>query len=356
MALPVDVWLLVFDNIDDLDLLWSVVRNVSHFLRGCVEEHFRHGVLRTALVDLHYSTVHSHSGPSFSYLHLPMHFSRLSSDGTRAIFRQMAYTHYPRLAAGGSVRGWVPFVERYCEETLKSMPVVLHKRSSTKAPPLWEQEHFDLRNTLAGEDKTSYLSELRDHTSIGRGYRPPYYIKISEHINDTELVSLEIDCEAREISFEWRRTFSAFFQERHFIALSGKNMGKKRAYDDDVSLAAARLGYDLAKQSNVAAYDARRARRKRLQPWVVKNKHRMTPDHRWKIENAVECEKFHVKHNMHRGNLRELKPEELVCEELVPERCADDLPYLLMWPWGGEDTFFTPRKPVECSPSCCTVL
>lgn len=356
VGLPIDVWLLVFEHIDDLDALWSVVRNVSRFLRDCVDEHFRHGVLPNTLIDLHYTTIHAHSGPSFSYLHMPMHFSRLSSHGTHAVFHQMAYTHYPRLTAGGSVRGWVPFIERYCRETIKPQPVVLRKSSSNKSPPLWEQEHLNLRNTLVGEDKTSYTRMLRDHISIGRGDRPPYHLKIHEYINDTELVGLQIDWELCQLSFDWRRTFSAFFQEQHFIALADRNLGKKRAYDDDLNLAAARIGFDITRQSSKATIDARRARRKRLQPWAAKNKHRMTPEHRWQTENAVEHDKFNVQRNLRHDNLRSLVLEELDCEELVPERCADDLPYLLMWPWGGENTFFAPRKPLRCNPNCCTIL
>ena len=233
------------------------------------------------------------------------------------------------------------------------------KARSNPRPPAWEKEHLSLRNTLVGEGKTGYLASLRDHTSIGRGYRPPHYLKIREAVNDTALVDLAIDCEAREISFDWRRTFALFFVEQHFIMIAEGNVGKQRIYDPDVVAAASRTQasmhmHDYWNSSN------RRARRKRLQSWVNDNKHRMTPEDRLKAEDRVERTKHQARRNLRHGNLRELVLADITrgMEEVVPDSCAEDLPYLLQWPWVHDDTYMVPRKPVQlkCGPQGCSMM
>ncbi|KAJ4338591.1 hypothetical protein N0V95_008015 [Ascochyta clinopodiicola] len=373
-SLPLDVWLVIFDHLDaiynvlddtdadSLTVLWCIVRNVSPYLRDCIDEYFRYRVLQNTLVNLSYSNMNHHGGPSFAHLHVPMAFSRLSPDGTSAVFRHMSYT---KASSGcthnGSVRGWVPFAERYHAETRKPDLQVAHrgKANSVTGLPAWAQEHLSLRNALAAEDKTHYLAALRDHTSIGRGYRPPYYLKIREAVNDTELVDLAIDCDAREISFDWRRTFAAFFTEQRFVMLAERSIGKHRTHDLDLVSAASRA------QSSMHMHDywnsnIRRARRKRLQPWVDENKHRMTPEDRLKAEDRVERTKHQVRRNLRRDNMRELTPAELtqVLEEVVPEKCAEDLPYLMQWPWGHVDMYVAPRQPVQlrCGLNGCCMM
>ena len=373
-SLPVDIWLVIFDYIDaaydvldDIDadsltVLWCIVRNVSAYLRAYIDEYFRHGVLQKTLVDLSYSNLNYHVGPTFAHLHVPMRFSHISQDGTRAIYGRMAYSsHNSGRIHGGSVRGWVPFVERYYAEMRISKPQVVHRGNSGSGsePPAWEKEHLSLRNTLAGEDKTHYLASLRDHTSIGRGYRPPYYFKIREAVNDTELVDLAIDVEANEISFDWRRTFALFFVEQRFIMLAEGRPGKQRVYDPDLVAVASRAQTSMHMHDHWNS-NSRRARRKRLQPWVTDNKHRMTPEDRWKAEDRVERTKHQVRRNLRTNNLREPTPADITCEtgELVPEKCAEDLPYLLQWPWVHNDVYVVPRTPVQlkCGPKGCHVM
>lgn len=97
-SLPVDIWLIIFDHIqiqydvlDDIDadgltILWCVIRNVSSYLRDCIDEYFRHGVLQGTLVELRYSNMNHHGGPAFTHLHIAMQFSHLIADDTRAVF------------------------------------------------------------------------------------------------------------------------------------------------------------------------------------------------------------------------------------------------------------------------------
>src|SRR5690242_19651575 len=172
-SLPVDIWLIIFEYIDaaysvldDIDadsltVLWCVIRNVSPYLRECIDEYFRRAVLQSILVDLSYSNINHHGGPAFAHLHTPMRFSHLSPDGRRAIMRQMAYRSISNgRMYTGSVRGWVPFAERYAAEICRPKLQVVRggKAGSVSALPAWEEEHLIMRNTLAGEGKANYLA------------------------------------------------------------------------------------------------------------------------------------------------------------------------------------------------------
>lgn len=374
-CLPVDVWLIIFkyvdatyDLLDDIDadsltVLWCIVRNVSPHIRDCIDEYFRHGVLQRTLIDLSYSSINYSAGPSFVHLHLPMRFSHLSSDGTRAVFRQMAYrTSGSSHTNRGCIRGWLPFAERYSSETHRPKPQVERGRWISNfqgMTPAWEREHLKLRNTLVGEEKINYLASLRDHTSIGRGYRPPYYFKIREAVNDTELVGLAVNIEKREISFDWRCTFTSFFVEQRFVMLAESGLSKQRTYDRDLVVAASRVQASMHMHDHWNS-NSRRARRKRLQSWVAVNKDRMTPEDRLQAEDRVERTKQQVRRNLRVDNLRDLITVDFAWElkEMVPNRCAEDLPYLLQWPWIQDDMYTTPRKPVQlrCGPrGCCTM-
>lgn len=376
-SLPIDIWLIVFEHIDadhnvldDIDadsltILWCIVRNVSSYLRDCVDEYFRRRVLRNAFIDLAYSNMNHHGGPTFAHLHVPMQFSYLMSDGARAVFRQVQYSAYDirssGLIHGGSVRGWVRFAERYCAETQKPKPQVLHRgeAQSVTGPPAWEKKHSSLCSILIGDEKTNYLAALRDHASIARGYRPPYYLKIREAVNDTELVDLVVDCEAREVSFDWRRTFALFFTEQHFVMLAERSRSKQHVHDPELVTAAGRA------QTSMHLHDhwnssVRRARRKRLQSWVNDNKHRITSEDRLEVEDRVERTKHQVRRNLRRGNLQELTAAglEREKEEIVPEKCAEDPPFPPQWPRGRDDMYVAPRKPVRirCDPKGCSVM
>ena len=147
------------------------------------------------------------------------------------ISRQMAHallsgkwfiSKHNRWAEVGSVRGWVPFAERYLAETCKPKPQVMRGTTSrsVSGPPAWEKEHMRLCRTWVGYSKTVYLAFLRNHTSIGRGDRPPHYLKICKAVNNTGLVDLSIGVAAREISFDWRCTFASFFVEQHCVLIA----------------------------------------------------------------------------------------------------------------------------------------
>jgi hypothetical protein len=354
--LPVDIWLIIFAYVDaaldlldlldadSLTFLWCKVRNVSHYLRDCIDEYFCHGVLQSMLVELNYSNINNYSGPSFAYVYVPMRFSHLSTDGTRAAFRQMAYiSKHNRLAEPGSVRGWVPFAERYSAETRKPKPQVVRKvpPRSVPGPPAWEKEHMQLCSTLVGDSKTVYLASLRNHTSIGRGDRPPHYLKIRKAVNDTGLVDLSIDVDAREISFDWRRTFASFFVEQHYVMIAEQ----------------AQPSMDMQDYWNSSSRRARRrrARSRRLQDWFVANRHRLTLEDRLQAENMVEIHRHQLNHNLQCKNIRELTAGDIVRgeEEIVPEQCAEDFSYSSLWPQFHEDTEATPRKLRSGSRRCC---
>jgi hypothetical protein len=289
--------------------------------------------------------------PSFYGLYVPMQFDRLSDDGSRAIFRQFKHKDHALGSSykmKGSLRGWVPFIERYCLETGKPAPLVLNKTKSAPGPVLWEQE-YKLHLTSSRAHRRRYL---RDHTSIGRGDRPPFFIRLPPYIHDTELVHLSIDCSVSEISVDWRRTLSAFFLERHFIVLADQNAGEPRLYDtalisanNNVRLISPRI---QRQSDDRHAVNWRRVRRKRLQTWANKNKKRISNEHRPMTEDRVAemLELLYYESCFQVENLFEVDDEDLDVEELVPERCAKDWSKLILWP-DGSRAFKQAKKEVK---------
>jgi len=351
--LPIDVWLLVFDALDDRTFLWATLRNTSHFFRDSVDGYLRHGVSRNWLVDLHYSDLHTQQGPLIHDIHIPMAFDRFSDDGTRAFFQQRAYKNVNLRSRRGSVRGWVPFVQRYCEETRKPAPKVLNMSKPSNGPPMWETMHAHWRNTLPDDEKHRYLALLRHAVAIGRGDYPPYCLKIYNTIKDTELVDLAIDCERREISFDWRATYAALFREWRLADRAQEAGLKPKVWDPKLAACDAR---SPRHQDRKNTHYHIHARRKRLRPWVAKNKRRMSPEMRWTTENSVIFEQKLLGRTLWLGNLCEIvEPDAEESEEIVPARLAEDHPDLLIWPWGDDNRSFVPERGI-CGTNGCVIL
>lgn len=367
-AVPLDVWFLVFDLVSDNDTLWSVLRNVSQHLRVCVDAYFERYVLRDTVIDLIYTTIHTYDGPSFhQLLHLPVRFDRLSDDGTRAVYRRV-HSRYPDdRPIWGSIRGWVPFIERYCRETDTPLRKVTHKEMGVRGPPAWEKELKTLFKHPKFARSTAPDWLLRDHTTIGRGDRPPYLIRIPNpshdpSVHDTALHSLEIDCQARELSFLWRDTLSAFYTSQRFVSLAQRKslLAKFTLYDPHLDAAArdvllARFNGHVNRYNN----HWRRARRKRLVHWVAGNRHRMSNIHRLVTEDCVyRCMEHFKGHAFAPENLVEVEDEEMD-SEIVPERCGGDCAALWYWPrTRKEKKEIEPVYIYEPEPPCrgCNVL
>ncbi|KAF2016182.1 hypothetical protein BU24DRAFT_409321 [Aaosphaeria arxii CBS 175.79] len=351
-SLPIDIWLLVFAQVDDDLFLWSTCRNVSQFLRDCVDEFFAHRVLPGVLIDLFYSDIHTISGPEYHYVHVPMVFDRLERHGLRAVFQQRAYNKLPRCRMTGSLHGWVPFIERYCEEVHRQRPIIHNKSSSDAGRPLWEQEHEYLRNTLLIGEKDDYLLNVGDMTGIARGDRPPFYIKIWDIVDDTDLVGLTIDCERREISFNWRKTLNLFCRQQLWIGPINDFSAQHRVYDKELDAVAS-----LYMDQDLIFTRSGRARQKRLRPWTVKNKHRMSPEVRLWTARRIDNEKNRLKQYLTHSNLLPLPEDIDDLEERVPQSLAQDHPDLLFWPWIDSDTYFIPpRRSAPAKLTCCSIL
>jgi hypothetical protein len=371
--IPVDIWLLVFDALDDQLFLWTTCRNISHSVRACVDSYLRYGLRKNWLIDLYYSDFHTRKGLIAHNLHLPMVFDRFSDDGTRAFFQQRAYREItfidPLIALTatelksadrsierrhqGSVRGWVPFIERYCDETLKPRPGVLSKSKPSEGAPLWEQMHDHRKKTLSGKMREAYLVQLRIAVSIGRGDHPPYHLRIGDYINDTELVDLEVDCKQREISFAWRETYALFCREQAFVVRAqNTTVDEKRAHDVDILACEHKYAY-----GPVMGRDDRRARRKRLAPWVRKNKHRMSPKTRWCTERDIDFQTRFIRQLLRHGNLCEVdEAARDEPEEIVPARLADDHPDLMRWPSDTDNRSLAPWSRGRCIPAKCVIM
>ena len=235
----------------------------------------------------------------------------------------MAYVSNDRFPESltGSVRGWVPFAERYSADIGKPKPQVVRgvTSRSVPGPPAWEKEHIQLCDTLDDVTKHFYLVDLRYHTSVGRGDRPPHYLKIREAVNDTELVDLSIDIDAREISFNWRRTSASFFVEQHFVMIA------ERWQTPPVRVAGKKSKPKYRNDSS------RRARCKRLQDQFVTNKHCGTLYDRLWVKRSVMRNEGGARRNLRCENIRKLTADDIVRgeEEIAPEQCAEDFVVLV---------------------------
>ncbi|KAF2730799.1 hypothetical protein EJ04DRAFT_514999 [Polyplosphaeria fusca] len=335
-ALPVDVWLLVFAEVKDANAVWSTCRNVSRFLRACVDEFFSHGVLQNTFIDLHYSDIHTRPGPVNHAVDIPMVFDRLDDD-TRAVFHQRAFAHYNESRCRGSVRGWVPFIEHYHQELERDMPKVINKTESSGEASLWPKEYALWMADPDEDERERYLLNMTKLAPIGHGECPPYYIKILDTVKDTQLVDLEIDCKAREISFDWTRTLSLFFREVEFATRAVKRVNLE--HHDNPQLRA------------VSVRGHARAREKRMAQWLAKNKHRRTPVHArvWEY-----MQQDYVMKVLRRGNMMALPWEDMMieCEEIVPDELTEEQ-LTAAWNRGG-----TPRFPLFApfNRSYCNIL
>jgi hypothetical protein len=359
-AFPLDVWFIVFDRVSDNETLWSVLRCVSQHLRICVDAYVQRYVLRDMVIDLIYSTIHAHETPTHSILHVPVRFDRVSEDGTRAVYKRVRSREPDYCQIPGSVRGWVPFIERYHRETGQPPPRVTGKKiGDLPGLPMWTRMYNRMRSGPLQYKYPETLESLRDHASIGRGDRPPYLIRVSKDAHDTpahdtQLHGLEIDCKAREISILWRETLSAFYTEAHFVTLAENRQGKSKVYDERLDAAAreilmARCNKHLNRYNN----HWRRARRKRLAPWVAANRKRMSDIHRLLTEDSIyDCMRHFRSHAYAPENLVEIERDG-GSVEIVPEKCAGDDKALMKWPnsrkeWKELEPVFI-RRPKHCA-------
>jgi hypothetical protein len=248
-------------------------------------------------------------------------------------------------------QAWVlTSMARCAAECLSSSATTKRRISLSYALTTGAKAHLDPsagRKSICGDvkkkphrEKAVYLKSLRDHTSIGRGDRPPYFINVADMMHDSELVDLVVDCKAREISFNWRRTLSAFFMERHFIVLANQN-GLRHEYDKDIDSAefdVSRIEWTRKSFRDRHCDYWRQARRKRMQPWTKKNKKRISKVLRSMTEDtAVRLAQSKVLQYV-----RELivdTPEDYNDpQEIVPEKCAKDYRELMLWPTNKKET------------------
>jgi hypothetical protein len=359
MRFPLDIWLIVFaySDVSDYDTLWSSLRNVSQHLRECVDEYFRHAVLRKTIIMPFYSTIHITTEDKFDFLYVPMRFSRLSDDRTRAVFRQAHLEEHASsttTAMNGSLHGWTPFIERYFKDMRKPTPPITGRTKGVIGPTAWETRYNFRVQEYGNPQPGYYMRPLRDHTSIGRGDFPPYFIHIADLTHNTNesgmtvlthntpLFDLAIDLPAREISLDWRRTFHPFFMERHFMVCAARSSNPRHVHDEDL-VSAERAVFLLTKDIKPSWTrdfdDWRRARRKRMVLWTEQNKKRMSKEHRLMTEDAVM--RMGREQQLLLERIVDLPDDEYVSieDEIVPEKCAKDYyyPSLMMWPRNKEE-------------------
>lgn len=231
--LPAELWISVLSHVQDCNHLWSTCRRVSTDFRSYVE---------TVFADKHIKKTRIEFAPqSFHHYQIPTVFDRFSDDRKRAYFKDNRPLQY--------------FAEKGMD-TQYMLAIRVHWRSSM----IW------------------YLGS-RDACGGKREQPPPYTIKVRRSINDTDIPGLEINYEAREISFEWTTMYDLFFCEEEYVRRK-KDEALKAVQPIDKSTGSNNQGsipgidadlLKLMEKDRIEHRAWKEARRARLKSWYKKH-------------------------------------------------------------------------------------
>ncbi|OJD37370.1 heterogeneous nuclear ribonucleoprotein r [Diplodia corticola] len=253
--LPVELWVRIISNIAHSNVIphvWLSCRRVSRTVRAAAEEAFLHRHLkpRTHIKFRDLGMVPDSHGWKH-YLNLTLEFDRLSEDRKRVVFSN-------RRAL----------------------------REEEEEEDEGEDEEEGRRHEKAVEDALTerWRAAMRLYQGNGYGCRidlSPYTITVRQIINDTELPGLEIDYEAREMSFDWRAMFDRLFGEECYamklnLQMRGDVEESKaievqkaiKSGETELFQGISQMMRILSERERQAYRDARRIRIRR---WYIKN-------------------------------------------------------------------------------------
>lgn len=169
--LPAELWISVLSHVQDCNHLWSTCRRVSTDFRSYVETVFADKHIKKTRIEF--------ASQSPYHYQIPTVFDRFSDDRKRAYFKDNRPPQY--------------FAEKSMDAQYM-LTIRVHWHSSM----IW---YLGSRDICGGK-----------HEQL-----PPYTIKVRRSINDTDIPGLEINYEAREISFEWTTMYDLFFREEEYV-------------------------------------------------------------------------------------------------------------------------------------------
>ncbi|KAF2197544.1 hypothetical protein GQ43DRAFT_475347 [Delitschia confertaspora ATCC 74209] len=162
-SLPLEVWIHVLEHYDDLNHLWSTCRHVSAGWKLYIEQIFAQRHLQgTKIV---YQLEKNNLGGKSRRPEMHMTFSHFSPD----------------------------------DKTLAHFKAEVHEGSKSSV----------IRSLTTKTVWERWVDQVRS----SRPENPRYTIQIERMVNDTELPRVMVNLGAREISFDWRGMFQAFFRE-----------------------------------------------------------------------------------------------------------------------------------------------
>ncbi|KAK3380531.1 hypothetical protein B0T24DRAFT_676213 [Lasiosphaeria ovina] len=189
-ALPLEIWIQCIESVPLADFhslahIWLACRLVSHQLKAATETVFRQRRYLDHMKltwNVPFSTDDIVLTPSLDEtLECTAAFDRLSeNDRSRAVFK-VSFSAEPN-----------PLLEDYDADSIRRV---------------WRA-----RNTL-------YLRGDGRNIGPGRFDHPPHAVIFGDHIDDTPLVGMEVDCEANEVSFLWMSTLTTFFAQQLYIGI-----------------------------------------------------------------------------------------------------------------------------------------
>ena len=189
-SLPPELWIRILSYHTDLTHLWMTCRAVSLSLRAYTEQVFAELHLKNTFID--WQLEKYNLGGKSRRPEIPTSFHRFSGDRHKSLVyfrdRRDVEDVVPHNESIGNGKGKV---------SVKYQMVM----------DRWE------------ENVTSIRPEM-----------PNYTIEVDGVVNDTEIPSVELDIDDREIAFDWRGMLQAFFKEQERIGVLKKRWVRRRSY------------------------------------------------------------------------------------------------------------------------------
>ncbi|KAM0690763.1 hypothetical protein Q7P36_009532 [Cladosporium allicinum] len=260
--LPPELWQRILSQHTDPKQLWIIGRQVNSTWRSEIPQLLAKKYLEDpATVSLHFDLGRVGGDSSIHNMAVDMVFDRYEGESKeRCVFAENPLTTGARIPIRRlSEAGWRAYERKKNAKLRRKIGSYLGSSSANNGDPA--------AATVAKKDGKG--------RGRGRFDLPPYQIHIKEMANDTELPNLKLDFSEprREISFEWRGMFAAFFseaaiQEKKERAIMAPLIKVLNEQDQKTHSLASIMA--LVKRSNKARHASRkRIRRARIKKWFV---------------------------------------------------------------------------------------
>jgi hypothetical protein len=261
--LPPELWQRILSQHTDPKQLWTIGRQVNSTWRSEIPQLLAKKYLENpATVSLHFDLGRLGGDNHIHNMALDMVFDRYEGEAKeRCVFTENPLTTGARIPIRHlSEAGWQAYERKKSAKLRRKIDLYLGSSSANNGDPAAAAAASAAKKGARGRARFDL---------------PPYQIHIKEMANDTELPNLALDLSKplREISFEWRNMFAAFFseaalQEKQERAIMAPLIKVLNEQDQQTHSLASLMA--LVKRSNKARHASRKLiRRARIKKWFA---------------------------------------------------------------------------------------